>query len=94
MTDLASVRATVHGHVQGIGFRYSTSRYAIESGLTGYVRNLSGGAAVEVEAEGERDRLEKLIEYLEAGVPGARVERVDVNWSEYRGNYPDFSIRR
>jgi acylphosphatase len=93
MTDLASVRVIVYGYVQGVFFRAYTSRRATELGLTGYVRNLSGGDAVEVNAEGERKQLEKLIGYLKVGPPGAKVEKVVINWAEYTGGYPRFSIR-
>ena len=93
MTDLASVRVTVHGHVQGVFFRDFTSRRATELDLTGYVRNLSGREEVEFHAEGERKQLEELINHLKVGPPAARVEKVVTNWSEYSGNYPGFSIR-
>jgi len=93
MADPASFRATIFGKVQGVGFRFFTARYASKLFLTGYVTNLAEGTSVEVEAEGERDQLKKLVEYLEAGTLGARVERVDINWSEYSGKYPDFSVR-
>ena len=93
MSELAAVVATVHGRVQGVYFRAFTSGCARELGLSGYVRNLSGWRAVEVQAEGERDKLERLIDHLKAGPPGARVERVETSWSEYSGSYSDFSIR-
>ena len=93
MADLASFRAIVYGRVQGVYFRDFTSRRAGELGLTGYVRNLPGGKAVEVQAEGERNRLERLIDHLKDGPPGARVERVETTWSEYTGSYSSFSIR-
>ena len=93
MADLTSVRAIVYGYVQGVFFRAFVSRQAAELGLTGYVRNLPGEEAVEVQAEGERKRLEKLIGYLEVGPPAAKVERVVTNWSEYTGSYSHFSIR-
>ena len=93
MTDLASVRTIVYGRVQGVYFRAFTSRQAAKLGLTGYVCNLPGGKAVAVEAEGERNELEKLIDYLKVGPPGARVESVETNWSEYTGGYSSFSIR-
>ena len=93
MTDLTSVRATVSGRVQGVYFRDFTSRHARELGLTGYVHNLPDGKAVEVQAEGERNKLAKLIEHLKVGPPRARVEEVETKWSEYTGNYSNFSIR-
>ena len=93
MTDLASVQAIVYGRVQGVYFRDFTSRHAAELGLTGYVRNSPDGKAVEVQVEGERNQLERLIDYLKDGPPGAIVERVETNWSEYTGSCSNFSIR-
>ncbi len=92
MTDLVSVQAVVCGYVQGVFFRAFVVEWANELGLTGYVRNLRGGT-VEVLVEGERRQLEKLIGYLKVGPPGARVEKVATNWSEYTGGYSGFRIR-
>jgi len=93
MADLASVRVIVYGYVQGVFFRAFASRRAVELGLTGYVRNLAGGEAVEVNAEGEREKLQKLIDHLGVGPPAAKVEKVKTTWSEYTGSYPGFDIR-
>lgn len=93
MTDLASVRAIAYGRVQGVFFRDFVSKRATELGLTGYVRNLPGGGAVEVQAEGKRERLEKLVDDLKIGPPFAKVEEVVTEWSEYSGSYSRFSIR-
>ena len=48
---------------------------------------------MEVQAEGEREQLEKLIYYLKVGPPTARVDQVITNWSEYSGNYSGFAVR-
>ena len=93
MADLASVRVVVYGYVQGVFFRAFASRQATKLGLSGYVRNLPIGEAVEVRAEGERKQLEKLIGSLEVGPPTARVQKVVTNWSKYTGGYYGFSIR-
>ena len=92
MTDQASLHAVVYGRVQGVFFRAFAVGRATELGLAGYVRNLPE-RAVEVEAEGERKQLEELIGYLKAGPPGARVEKVAANWSEYAGEYSGFNVR-
>ncbi len=91
MSDLVSVQAVVYGRVQGVFFRAFASKQAKELGLTGYARNMPGGA-VEIQAEGERKQLEKLIGYLKVGPPAAKVERVVTNWSEYTGSYSSFGI--
>ena len=82
----------VYGRVQGVFFRAYVSRWAVELGLTGYVRNLPDGT-VEVHAEGEKVQLEKLIDHLTAGPPAARVEKAVASWSEYSGNYSRFQVR-
>ena len=92
MADLVSVQAIVYGYVQGVLFRDFVSKRATELGLTGYVRNLPGGS-VEVNAEGRKKQLEKLIGYLKVGPPTAEVEKVVTNWSQYTGNYSRFAIR-
>jgi acylphosphatase len=92
-SDLALVQATVYGYVQGVFFRAFVHRQAEELGLAGYVKNLPGGEAVEVLAEGEKKLLEKLISRLKVGPPAARVERVVANWSGYTGSYSEFRIR-
>ena len=93
MADLALVQATVYGRVQGVFFRAFVYRQATQLGLTGYVRNLPDGRAVKVHAEGERKQLAELLSYLKIGPPGAKVQKVDTNWSEYSGSYSSFSIR-
>ncbi len=92
MADLASLQATVHGRVQGVFFRAFVERRAEALKLTGYVRNLYDGT-VEVRAEGERQQLEKLLEYLKEGYRPARVENVVTNWGEFTGDYSGFSVR-
>ena len=92
MAGLASVQITVYGRVQGVFFRVFVAEHASELGLTGYVRNLPWGA-VETRVEGEREQLKKLVSYLKAGPPGARVDKVITRWAKYTGNYSGFRIR-
>lgn len=90
---LASVQVTVHGFVQGVFFRDFARRWAVELGVTGFVRNLTDGKTVAVHAEGEKQKLEELVGQLRQGPPGAAVEKVDVIWSEYSGDYTHFSVK-
>jgi len=55
------------------------------------VRNLPDGR-VEVLAEGDREGIEDLIARIEEGPPSAKVERVETEWEEYRGEFSDFRI--
>ena len=93
MAEVAHLSATVYGRVQGVFFRYFVRNEARGLGLKGYVRNLASGDAVEVQAEGEKPQLDKLLEQLNVGPPGAWVKRVEVNWSDYSGRFDDFGVR-
>lgn len=84
--------AIIHGRVQGVFFRDFTRRQAWALGLMGYVRNLPDGT-VEAVAEGPRDALDKLLERLEAGPSGARVDKVDFRWEEHSGEFDLFEVR-
>ena len=93
MAGGAHLSATIYGRVQGVFFRYFVRNEAKELGLKGYVRNLASGDAVEVQAEGEKRQLNRLLGQLKVGPPGARVERVEVKWTDYEGRFDDFSVR-
>jgi acylphosphatase len=93
LSSAASLHAMVHGQVQGVFFRVYVSTKAAELGLTGYVRNLSSGQDVEVRAEGDKDKLERLVDHLKAGPPASRVERVTANWSRHTGQFSRFIIK-
>lgn len=82
----------VSGLVQGVFFRSFTQKNAKKLGLSGWVRNTQDGR-VEVVVEGEKERIEKLVEYLKKGPPLARVEKVEVNWENFVGEFSDFEIK-
>jgi acylphosphatase len=65
----------ISGLVQGVYFRASTKEKAEELGLKGIVRNMPDGN-VYLEAEGEEDRIDLLIDWCKRGPERARVEEV------------------
>jgi acylphosphatase len=73
--DVERVFFRVEGRVQGVGFRWWTSREACVMGLRGYVRNLEDGS-VEVGVEGRPGVLARLEDRLGEGPPGAGVRGV------------------
>jgi acylphosphatase len=89
---LATLHAMVTGLVQGVYFRAFVEQHAQALGLTGYVRNVTYSGGVEVEAEGEKAKLEQLIGHLQRGPRAARVDRVDVQWRPYSGRFADFRV--
>ena len=78
--------------MQGVWFRASTRDRARELGVTGWVRNCPGGS-VEVVAEGERERVQRLITWCHKGPEGALVTDVEVEWQTHRGEFREFSVR-
>lgn len=89
--DVRRLEATVHGRVQGVGFRYHTKKEAQKLGLSGWVRNLRSGE-VELVAEGDRDDLQQLLKAVRKGPPMAWVEQVDVDWNEPKGENGPFEV--
>jgi acylphosphatase len=87
-----AVHLIVHGHVQGVGFRYFTRQNANRLGLKGWVQNQYDGT-VEVWAEGYEAGLRKLIQRVREGPSHARVDRVEVEWKEPKGEYNSFGTR-
>jgi acylphosphatase len=84
--------ATVHGRVQGVGFRYHIVRVAMDLDLTGWVANDADGS-VRCVAEGARPALEALLGSLEVGPAGAIVDRVTTAWGPATGEFRAFEVR-
>lgn len=72
------VRLRIHGHVQGVSFRYYARQRASSLGLSGWVRNRPDGT-VEAEAQGPEDAVDRFIGWTREGPSLAAVERVEVD---------------
>lgn len=82
---------SLEGRVQGVGYRYFVRSKAFELHITGFVRNSYDGRVM-IEAEGDKDDLDTLVDYLRIGPALARVTRVDVAVAPYTEQYDDFMI--
>ena len=65
MTTIART-VTVHGRVQGVGFRMFVQQHASELGLTGWIRNMEDGS-VEMEIQGDPEKVDKLSVLIREG---------------------------
>jgi acylphosphatase len=88
----ARLHAVVHGHVQGVNFRYYAARTAQRLDLTGWVANRWDGT-VETVAEGGRKALQEFQGFLHRGPPSAVVQQVDVRWESPTGEFGHFGVR-
>ena len=69
---------SIHGHVQGVGFRWSLSTEAKALGLSGWVRNRRDGT-VEALVCGTPEAVEAITIWAHQGPSTAHVERVISN---------------
>ncbi len=92
MSENDSVSLIIHGRVQGVFYRSETRKKALQLDLKGWVRNNSDGT-VECVAEGKKSQLEQFIKWCNEGSDSARVEKVDVKWLPYQGEFESFSIK-
>src|SRR6056297_610269 len=77
-TDVVRRRVLVSGRVQGVFFRDSCRRVAVDAGVRGWARNLDDGR-VEVVAEGGADAVDAVVSWCREGPPRARVDQVAVD---------------
>lgn len=74
---MIKVHLFISGRVQGVGFRFFTKQKALSLKLSGWVRNRLDGR-VELEAVGEPEAIDKLINWLYKGSPLSRVDNIEV----------------
>ncbi|MCK5559498.1 MAG: acylphosphatase [Thermoplasmata archaeon] len=87
----ARAHVIFHGRVQGVFFRANTQRQAVELGLKGWVKNLPD-RAVEAIIEGDKPKVEQLIEWCSHHQPMAKVTDAEVTWEDHTGEFNSFEV--
>lgn len=87
------VHVFISGRVQGVFFRKWVKEKTDALGVVGWIKNLADGR-VEVIAEGEREKVNRLIKLIKKGPRLAEVRHVDVSWEEATGEFEEFEIVR
>jgi acylphosphatase len=82
----------VSGLVQGVFFRQSAKRRARDLGVMGWARNMPDGR-VEAAFEGDEPAVNALVDYCRHGPAYARVDKVEVSYETYKGEFNDFATR-
>ena len=78
--------------MQGVSYRFATLTKALKLNLTGYVKNLHDGG-VYIEAEGNEEKINKLIEWCYVGPPLAEVTEVHAEEAEIK-EFRNFEIKK
>jgi acylphosphatase len=79
-----------HGHVQGVGFRFTAHRIAIRYDLTGWVRNLANGN-VELFVQGSTEDIDDCVRDIQDSFAGYISEtQIETNQTDPRST--DFKI--
>ena len=81
----------INGLVQGVSFRYYTRKTALSLGLTGFVKNLKDGS-VEVFVQGNKDNINKFIDWCKKGPEQAKVENVKIKEINFKEKFNLFEI--
>ncbi|MBC8356628.1 MAG: acylphosphatase [Planctomycetes bacterium] len=78
------------GHVQGVGFRYTTQRIAKGFDVTGFVHNLSDGR-VQLVVEAERGEINRFLKEIESQLGDFITDAKSANLAP-TGEFNRFSI--
>lgn len=89
---MKAVRVLVEGRVQGVGFRQGCRSTARSLDLVGWVRNLNDGR-VELFAQGGEEGIDRLLDWVWAGPPSARVFGVESDVVAVDATLTDFFIQ-
>lgn len=84
MSERSRRRVLVSGRVQGVWFRDTCRRVAVQHGVAGWVRNLHD-ERVEAVFEGDADAVDALEAWCHQGPASARVTRVEATDEEPEG---------
>ena len=88
---MKQIKLTISGQVQIVGFRYFVRRKARRYGLTGYVKNLDN-KKVEVVAEGDEEKLDRLYKFCQKGPFLAKVTECKKIEKKFKGEFDSFEI--
>jgi len=91
MADVHHETVYFTGHVQGVGFRYTTLQVAKEFEVTGRVSNLADGRVL-LEAEGQSGDISAFVEAVEERMHG-HIRKVERKTSRRSPEFSDFRIQ-
>ncbi|AUL48936.1 acylphosphatase [Bordetella trematum] len=87
---IETVFITVHGKVQGVGYRHATVRRAHMVGVTGWVQNMEDGT-VQAMVQGTADQVDLMLEWMRRGPPAAQVSELESRREHTDKRYKHFA---
>jgi len=81
----------IYGRVQGVFFRDSTLKKALDLGIRGFIKNEPDGS-VYIEAEAGKEKLEEFLDWCRQGPRWAEVRKIDFQYTDLK-NFNDFIIK-
>lgn len=91
MASILRLIIKIHGQVQGVFFRYSAKEAAEKLNIDGFARN-ENNDSVYIEAEGEKENLEKFLQWCRQGPSGAKVEKIEFEFNNNIKGFKTFDI--
>lgn len=92
MKEKIRAHVVLSGRVQGVYYRQNTVKQAQKLGLSGWIRNLNDGK-VEAVFEGEKENIEKIVNWAKKGPFFARVSSLKIEWQKYKGEFNNFGVK-
>lgn len=89
---MKAVTVRVSGAVQGVYYRAGARREAVLLGLSGWVKNLSGGD-VALHLQGDPAAVDAMLGWCREGPPAARVSRLEVGDARADQSLAGFEVR-
>lgn len=93
MSQAVRAHIIVTGLVQGVYYRVTMKQEARTLGINGWVKNRPD-KSVEAVIEGDKERVDQLINWCRQGPPDSQVSAVQVEWGNFIGEYQAFRIVR
>lgn len=79
------------GRVQGVGFRYTAEKFALDLKLVGCVKNLADNR-VELVCEGPKEKIETLLDQIQRSSLGRTITKTVCHWEKPTQEFKDFRI--
>lgn len=92
MGDKIRIHLFISGRVQGVFYRQNAKNKAEKLKINGWVKNLEDGR-IEAVFEGEKEKVEEMVEWAKRGPIIARVDNIEIIKEEYQDEFRNFEIR-